>query len=150
MHTEVIPDTGLGLPAAAETAHVPAQPAHPDVQDLLAVQLLGPWAERIETLPEAPGLHMCPACERPFVVPGSTREIVGVDSIRLELRCTNCDWAATEVHSDTSLAAFELDLDRSFADLLWTLEVVWTANEESAIERFAAALNAGAILPEDF
>ena len=116
---------------------------------LLATELLGDRA-RTEALPESPGLHVCRECEQPFVVPGQAREVVGIDSIRLELTCTNCGWCATEIHDDTALACLEMELDRSFADLLWTLEVVWTANEESAIERFSRALDAGAILPEDF
>ena len=116
---------------------------------LLATELLGERA-RIEELPESTGLHVCRECDQPFVVPGQAREVVGIDSIRLELSCTNCGWSALEVHGDCDLACLEMELDRSFADLLWTLEVVWTANEEAAIERFCAALNAGAILPEDF
>ena len=154
MHTNVIPDTPLGLPGPSETAPMAAHPAHVrtdhEVDEMLATELLGAHADRVETLPENPGLHICPACEKPFVVPGRAREVVGADSVRLELRCTNCGWSAVETHDDTSLACLELELDRSFADLLWTLEVVWTANEEAAIERFSAALHAGAILPEDF
>jgi hypothetical protein len=117
---------------------------------MLATELLGARAGKVETLPETQGLHVCPSCERPFVVPGRAREVVGMDSIRLELRCSNCDWHEVGIHDDASLACLEMELDRSFADLLRTLEVVWTANEESAIERFSAALDAGAILPEDF
>jgi hypothetical protein len=78
------------------------------------------------------------------------RDVVGTDRVRLELDCTNCGWTTTAVHHDRELTAFEMALDRSYADLLWTLEIVWIANEESAIERFAAALAAGALLPEDF
>jgi hypothetical protein len=117
---------------------------------LLATELLGDRAGKVEALPETQGLHVCPGCEQPFVVPGKAREVVGMDSIRLELRCTNCGWSEVGVHNDESLACLEMELDRSFADLLWTLEVVWTANEEAAIERFSAALGAGLILPEDF
>jgi hypothetical protein len=121
-----------------------------EVDALLASELLGAAAGRVEALPESPGLHVCPSCERPFVVPGRAREVVGVSSVRLELRCTNCGWTDVAVHADEALACLEMELDRSFADLLWTLEVVWTANEEAAIQRFAAAVDAGAILPEDF
>jgi hypothetical protein len=121
-----------------------------EFDSLLASELLGNRAAKVETLPETQGLHLCPSCELPFVTPGRAREVVGVDSIRLELRCNNCGWHEVGVHDDSSLACLEMELDRSFADLLWTLEVVWTANEEAAIERFTAALGAGLILPEDF
>ncbi len=93
---------------------------------------------------------MCPACERPFVVPGEVLEVADADHVRLELRCTNCDWGEDTVCTDEDLAALERELDRGFADLLWTLEVLWIGNEEDAIERFSAALTADAILPEDF
>lgn len=131
-------------------------PSHPanesladEVERLLAGQLLGE-AAATAVLDDPPGLHDCPACARPFVVPEGTREIVGVDHARVDLRCTNCGWHDTQVRADHELAALDGQLDRSYADLLWTLEVVWTANEEAAIERFGRALEAGAILPEDF
>lgn len=124
-------------------------PGH-EVDVLLASELLGHGAVSASPLSDPPGLHVCPACAKPFVVPGEIREVVGTDSVRLDLCCTNCPWTTTAVHRDHELTALEMQLDRSFADLLWTLEVVWIANEEAAIERFAAALDAGAILPEDF
>lgn len=116
----------------------------------LAAELLGqdPAFDRVDR--HEAGLHVCPACERPFVAPGEVREVVDVDRVRLDLGCANCGWETTAVHHDRELSALDVALDRSFADLLWTLEVVWIANEESAIERFRAALEAGAIVPEDF
>ena len=129
----------------------PAQfsPSH-EVDLLLARELLGPVASRASTLQAPDGLHVCPSCRLPFVHPGEIREVVGVDRIRLDLECANCDWSDTSVHHDKELETLDVAMDRSFADLLWTLEVVWIANEEAAIARFASALSAGAILPEDF
>ncbi|MCW2991071.1 MAG: hypothetical protein JWM73_1665 [Solirubrobacterales bacterium] len=129
----------------------PAQfsPGH-EVDLLLANELLGSAAGRVAPVVDPPGLHVCPDCTLPFVVPGEVHEVIETERVRLELGCTNCGWSAVAVHTDTELTALDLQLDRSFADLLWTLEVVWTANEESAIERFAAALDAGLLLPEDF
>lgn len=129
----------------------PAHPAHDhQVDTLLASELLGAAAASAGVVQDPPGLHVCPSCDRPFVVPGAVHEVVGAARVKLDLDCTNCGWGTTAVHEDHELTALDMQLDRSFADLLWTLEVVWTANEESAIERFSAALNAGAILPEDF
>lgn len=124
------------------------KPGH-EVDLLLEAELLSA-RPRTSLLPAPAGLQVCPECGLPFVVPGDVREIVGVDAVRLELGCTNCFWSATEVHSDEDLAGLDMALDRSFADLLWTLEVMWLANEEEAIDRFAAALAADAIVPEDF
>jgi hypothetical protein len=132
---------------AARPAHF--SPGH-EVDLLLATELLGTAADRVCPPEDPPGLHLCPDCELPFVVPGEVHEVVGAAGVKLDLTCNNCGWATTAVHHDHELTALDLQLDRSFADLLWTLEVVWTANEEAAIGRFAAALAAGAILPEDF
>ena len=120
-----------------------------EVEQLLSGLLLGEDASTV-VIEDGPGLHVCPACAQPFVVADGTREIVGIDRARVDLRCTSCDWLATELHSDAELAALDEQIDRSYADLLWTLEVVWTANEEAAIERFGRALAVDAILPEDF
>ena len=127
---------------------VQTTPGH-EVDLLLAAELLGD-ERRPSTLPAPTGLQVCPACELPFVVPSGTREIVGIDRLRLDLVCTNCGHARTSIHSDEELAGLDIALDRSFADLLWTLEVVWIANEETAIRAFAAALEDELIVPEDF
>jgi hypothetical protein len=125
-------------------------PGH-EVDLYLATELLGaPAAERVTSLQDPPGLHVCPACQLPFVLPGHVREVVGSDRVRLDLDCVNCGWTETSVRHDRELVSLDMHLDRSYADLLWTLEVVWIANEESAIERFTSALDADAILPEDF
>jgi hypothetical protein len=121
-----------------------------EIDLLLAHELLGSAEHRVAPVDDAPGLHICPACAGPFVVPGEIHEVIGNDRVRLDLGCTDCGWLTTAIHSDRALTALDAQLDRSFADLLWTLEVVWTANEEAAIDRFAGALAAGAILPEDF
>ena len=121
-----------------------------EIDQLLATELLGRIAAPGAPASDPPGLHVCPACARPFVVAGEAREIVGADRLRIDLSCANCDWSDTTVRHDHELAALEMQMDRSFADLLWALEVVWIGNEETAIARFAAALDAGQILPEDF
>lgn len=122
-----------------------------EVDLLLARELLGPAGARASVLPtDHDAIQVCPSCRLPFVVPGEIREVVGVDRVRLDLGCANCEWTETCVKHDSELVSLDVALDRSFADLLWTLEVVWIANEEAAIGRFAKALEADAILPEDF
>lgn len=121
-----------------------------EVDLFLAAELLGSAADRVCPIESPPGLHVCPGCERPFVVPGAVHAVLDAARVRLDLACVNCGWAATAVHTEQELLAFEGDMGRSFDDLLWTHEVVWTANTQAAIERFAAALAADAIVPDDF
>lgn len=154
MHTEFLPKP-TAAPSRADEAGaamsvrpVQSTPGH-EVDLLLAAELLDPQPHP-SALPEPAGLHVCPECARPFVVPGEVRELVGINQMRIELVCTNCGWADTQLHSDRELTSLDTALDRSFADLLWTLEVVWIANEEAAIDRFASALHADLIVPEDF
>ena len=96
------------------------------------------------------GLHVCPSCTGSFVVPGDDWEVVAERLCRLELHCVACGWEKTAIYSEAELEMLDRELDRGYADLLWALEVLWIGNEEAAIDRFAAALSAGAILPEDF
>ncbi|HZO35548.1 MAG TPA: hypothetical protein VFB41_01600 [Solirubrobacteraceae bacterium] len=96
------------------------------------------------------GLHVCPSCQGSFVVPGDEYDVVAERLCRLNLYCVACGWEKTAIYSDAELEALDRELDRGYADMLWALEVLWIGNEEAAIDRFAAALSAGAILPEDF
>lgn len=125
-----------------------AASAH-EVDLLLGAELLSGQAASARPA-SRDGLHVCPACRRPFVVAAGVREVVDLDHARVALRCCDCGWGATSVQHDRDLRALELHVDRSYAELLWTLELVWRANEEHAIARFAAALDSGALLPEDF
>jgi hypothetical protein len=127
---------------------VQTTPGH-EVDLLLAAELLSSEPQA-SNLPAPAGLQVCPACALPFVVPGKVREVLGANEVRLDLHCTNCGAGRVAVHTDQDLESLDLAIDRSFADLLWTLEVVWIANEESAILRFAAALRDDQIVPEDF
>lgn len=121
-----------------------------EVDLYLAAELLGSAADRVRPIEDPPGLHVCPECRGSFVMPGAVHAVLDTAHIRLDLACVNCGWATIAVHAEPELQALEAAMDRSFADLLWTHELVWTANEQVAIERFAAALAADAILPEDF
>ncbi len=96
------------------------------------------------------GLHVCPECAGAFVVPGEICEVVAEHWCRIELSCEACGWHETALHSDEELDELDRELDRAHCDLMWALEVLWIANEEERIGRFARALDAGHLLPEDF
>jgi hypothetical protein len=119
-----------------------------EVDLMMARELLGPSGRTSPAQP--PGLQTCPSCGLDFVVPGEIRVVLDDDRVLLDLDCANCGWSDTAAHDDRALARLDFELDRSHADLLWALEMVWVANEQAAIATFAAALTADAILPEDF
>ncbi len=125
-------------------------PAH-EVERRIRVEILDAGTDlSLRSEPASEGLHICPAYDGAFVVLGDIYEVVGEDRCRLDLRCVDCGWEDTTVHTDAELESLDRELDRGYADLLWALEVLWIGNEEEAIARFSRALEADAILPEDF
>jgi hypothetical protein len=100
----------------------------------------------------APGvqdLHVCPECEHGFVYPVEWEEH---DATRWEvaLRCPNCEWATVGLYEQETVDRFDEELDRGTEALVRDLQRLTHANMEEEIERFARALAADAILPEDF
>jgi hypothetical protein len=102
-----------------------------------------------QVLPPDADLRVCRACGRPFV---AVQRLLGVAEGRhvLELRCANCGWHAAESHDGATVAA----LDRAFVDDTDRMERaadrLAMACALERIERFAAALRDGHIVPEDF
>lgn len=132
-------------PAASPVVWTPAL----EVERRIRVEILDAEASG-RTRAAGDGLHVCPACHLAFVVPGGVYEVIDADRVRLDLCCMDCGWREISERTDLELEALDRELDRGFADVLWALEVVWIGNEEERIGRFAAALAADAILPEDF
>ncbi|HEY7620641.1 MAG TPA: hypothetical protein VH834_12760 [Solirubrobacteraceae bacterium] len=95
-------------------------------------------------------LRYCPNCRRPFVAP---RGILasGDDGLHaVDLACANCDWSAIELHGSERLGALDRALDRDTAQIAANARALALSLELDRIDRFAAALHAGHILPEDF
>lgn len=120
-----------------------------EVERRIQAEILDPSTAPVQVTAQY-GLHVCPECSRPFVVPGDDCDVIGERLLRLDLHCVDCGWEHNAIYSEAELEALDRELDRGYADMLWALEVLWIGNEEAAIDRFAAALSAGAILPEDF
>ena len=135
------------IPTGPPTAWTPAH----EVEQRIRVEILdAETGLSLRAEPADEGLHVCPECHGAFVVPGDVYEVVGAGRCRLELQCVDCGWERVGIYADAELEALDRELDRGYADLLWALEVLWIGNEEEAISRFSGALEAGAILPEDF
>lgn len=94
-------------------------------------------------------LCVCEMCASELVEPVEW-ESAGPDSWRVALRCPNCEHWTDGVFSQECVDAFDERLDDGTAVLLADLKRLEQANMSDAVDRFLGALNAGAILPEDF
>ena len=94
-------------------------------------------------------LHVCPECEQHLVYPTEWEEH---DELRWEvsLRCPNCEWFAIDIYAQELVDRFDEVLDSGTEALVRDLKRLTRANMEDEIERFARALHADAVLPEDF
>lgn len=101
-----------------------------------------------EVTPEH-GLHICPECSSPLVQPVAWGETVG-GFWELTLSCPNCARLTEGVFDRDQVDAFEERLDEGLADMLGDLRRLAQANMAEEIDRFSAALQSDAILPEDF
>ena len=95
-------------------------------------------------------LRQCPCCQQPFVAP---REILATHddgNLVIELHCANCSWSSIQLREALELVALDRALDRDSAQIEAAANALAMTLEIERIDRFAAALHAGHILPEDF
>jgi hypothetical protein len=94
-------------------------------------------------------LHLCPDCEQGLVYPVEWEE-ADATHWEVSLRCPNCEWGATGSFTQETVDRFDEELDRGTEALVRDLKRLTRANMEDEVDRFAKALAADAILPEDF
>jgi hypothetical protein len=94
-------------------------------------------------------LHVCLGCNSDLVYPVEWEES-GSDNWSVLLHCPNCDLHRDGVFSQDTVEAFDEELDRGADLLAGDYKRLMRANMADEIERFVGALEAGAILPEDF
>jgi hypothetical protein len=94
-------------------------------------------------------LHECPSCECDLVYPVEWEEVSPTHWDVL-LRCPNCEWNEVGTFDQPTVDRFDKRLDTGTETLIGDLRRLQQANMEEEIVRFARALDAGAILPEDF
>ena len=68
----------------------------------------------------------------------------------MSLRCPNCEWTVTGIFAQDVVDAFDEVLDEGTEQLVTDLKQLMHANMSEEIDRFVAALDAEALLPEDF
>jgi hypothetical protein len=115
--------------------------------DVVFVQSEPPAPPRTPDRPAE--LHVCPECASELVLP-VTWEEAGTTHWDVTLRCPDCEWIGGGVFDVASIERFDEELDRGTETLVRDLQRLMRANMEDEIERWVAALAAGAILPEDF
>ena len=94
-------------------------------------------------------LHVCVACSSQLVYPLRWEES-GPQNWSVRLRCPDCAVCRDGIFSQGTVDAFEEVLDRGTEALTRECERVQRANMADDVERFVGALNADALLPEDF
>jgi hypothetical protein len=94
-------------------------------------------------------LHICLECGSNLVYPTDWQE-AGSAHWEVDLRCPNCEWRGTGVFHQDVVESFDDELDRGIDVLLSDYRALVSSNMEDEIDRFAKALDAGAILPADF
>ena len=94
-------------------------------------------------------LHVCVECDSELVYPVQWEE-AGPENWSVLLHCPNCDVFREGVFTQDNVELFDEELDRGADALARDYKRLMRANMADEIERFAGALNSGAIAPEDF
>jgi len=94
-------------------------------------------------------LHTCPECDRDLVYPVDWEE-ASMTHWEVALRCPNCEWTEVGTYDQATVDRFDEQLDLGTEALVRDLRRLVQANMQDEADRFAAALEANAILPEDF
>jgi hypothetical protein len=94
-------------------------------------------------------LHICAACASELVYPLQWEE-AGGENWSVVVHCPNCDLYREGVFTQENVEAFDEELDRGGDALARDYKRLMRANMAEEIERFVGALEADAILPEDF
>jgi hypothetical protein len=94
-------------------------------------------------------LHVCVECDSELVYPVQWEE-AGPENWSVLLHCPNCDVFREGVFTQDNVELFDEELDRGADALARDYKRLMRANMADEIDRFVGALEAGAILPEDF
>ena len=96
------------------------------------------------------GLQTCTECHEPFVTPVDVLDVYDGGRCLVELFCTNCHDSRVGVFEDRELMALDAQLQATTEVMHNTVDVLQAIDEWERAERFAEALHADLILPEDF
>lgn len=114
-----------------------------DAETLPGETSFGPAAEPDQDL------HVCLGCASDLVYPVGWDE-AGQDAWQVELRCPECETVREGVFAQETVDSFDERLDHGTDALTADLRRLTRANMAAEADAFIAALEADAILPEDF
>lgn len=98
---------------------------------------------------EACVLNLCPLCDSTFVYPIDWAPCPD-GHWSVSLRCPECEWRGGGFYKQALVDRFDEALERGTEQLLDDLNTLAKANMEDQVNRFARALWADMVLPEDF
>lgn len=94
-------------------------------------------------------LHHCTSCRSELVQPLAWAQ-AGGSHWEVSLRCPECEHITLAVHPQETVERYDEELERGTEALVRDLRDLVRSNLEDDIDRFAAALHADLVLPEDF
>ncbi|MGC1176942.1 MAG: hypothetical protein WA843_02630 [Candidatus Saccharimonadales bacterium] len=96
-------------------------------------------------------LHHCPeeTCSSKLVQLTDC-EPIGFKDWYVDRHCPNCEWSGQGVCDESAIDRFEEASNEGLRAIIRKRDVLSRANMEEYADRFASALRAGQILPEDF
>jgi hypothetical protein len=93
--------------------------------------------------------HVCPCCALPIMQPVAW-EYASEGHWLVRLLCPSCGWIGDRLLSQTLLERLGEELGAGMSAVAHELARMTRRNMQDYAERFAAALEGDAILPEDF
>src|SRR3954447_299046 len=105
--------------------------------------------ERVAHPPPVEGLHVCLECDSCLAYPVGW-EAADEETWAVLVRCPNCFTHRDGIFDQETVDRFDMEIDRGADQLLQDYTETVRNNMSEEIDRFVAALQADAILPEDF
>jgi hypothetical protein len=106
-------------------------------------------AGRVPTMAPDTALHVCVRCASELAYPTDWEE-AGPESWSVTIRCPECEEIREGVFAQRLVEAFDVHLDEGTEALTSDYRRLTRSNMAEEMELFTAALEAGAIVPEDF
>ena len=135
-----------------ESSHYVKRVVLPSGKTIDVVYFKDPVEEETSFRPTAAAeqsLHVCTNCGSGLVFPTDWEE-AGRDAWQVVLRCPECEEVREGVFAQATVEAFDEHLDAGTDTLVNDYRGLCEANMAEELDRFVAALQADAILPEDF